>query len=465
MSVRGKTSIAVFVVVAFLAGVFFTTIGANLFNLGDTIGTDSRAALPPGDTRVNVPADDPALDLENAFTRVAEVVNPTVVQIRSEQRVEGRAGNPFEGTPFEDFFGPRGNQGPQFRSGLGSGVITRSDGYIITNNHVVEQAEELEVSLYDGQVFEAEVIGTDPASDLAVIKIDADGLPAISFGALDNVRVGQWVLAFGSPLSQDLENTVTAGIVSAMGRSSANLARLNLYAAFIQTDAAINPGNSGGPLVNLHGELVGINSAIYSRSGGSQGVGFAIPVNVVENVITQLIETGTVQRGFLGITFDRVSPALAEALDVPRGAAQISEVVEGSAADEAGLRGGDVIVSVDGKQLRDAFQLRTIVGNLMPGSEVDLEIVRDGQHQTVTVTLGALDQETIASNTVPRGEEESSMERLGIELQTLTPAVRQQLNVADVDDVEGVIITGIDAASQAAREAELRRGDIITEVD
>ncbi len=469
MNARRKASLAVFLVVAFLAGILFTTVGANLFGQGDRVGTASKAAIGPGDTAIDGPAS-PAFELEDAFIRVAESVSPTVVQIHSEQKVAAPApnpfeGTPFEGTPFEQFFDPRG---PRFRSGLGSGVIARSDGYIITNNHVVEKADELKVSLADGQVFDAEVIGTDPRSDLAVVKIEADGLPAISFGTIEEVRVGQWVLAFGSPLSEDLDNTVTAGIVSALGRTSASLMNLNSYAAFIQTDAAINPGNSGGPLVDLRGRLVGINSAILSRTGGNQGIGFAIPVNVVENVTSQLIASGTVQRGFLGISFDRVPASLADALNVPRGAAQVSSVVPGSAADKAGLQEGDVVTKVNGQQLRDAYEIRTIVGNLLPGDEVEIEFVRDGQARTVTARLGALeDNEPVAADE-RRGQgggEEGSMARLGLSLSDLTPAMLERLGLQNAGTLEGVVITDIDATSDAFRQAELRRGDVITEID
>ena len=473
MSITGKSSLAIFIVVAFLSGILFTTVGANIFDLGDKIGTTSEAAIAEGTTTVEVADNDPALTLEDAFVRVAESVNPAVVQIHAEQRVEGRSfqgQNPFEGTPFEPFFGNPGggDAGPQFRSGLGSGVIARSDGYIITNNHVIAQADELEVSLADGRYLEAEVIGTDPNSDLAVIKVNATDLPSISFGQMDDVRIGQWVMAFGSPLSEDLDNTVTAGIVSAMGRTSRNLSSLNLYAAFIQTDAAINPGNSGGPLVNLRGELVGINSAILSRSGGNQGIGFAIPVNVVENVVGQLIDKGHVERGFLGVTFDQVPATLADALDVPRGAAQVTSVQPNSAAEEAGLQEGDIITEVQGQPLRDYNQLRTIISNHLPGDELELRLVRNGDERTVTATLGTLELDEAISSNAPnqRGDDEdSSMEQLGLSLSDVTPTLLQRLGVEDANNIAGVVITDIQTGSTAYRDAELRRGDIITEVD
>lgn len=466
MSARRKVSLFVFVVAAFVAGVLFTTVGANLFDAGDKVATESHASraivndvLPPVSSGAR-------LELEDAFIAVAESVSPAVVQIRSEQRVEGEVVNPFEGTPWQEFFRGPDSEGPQFRSGLGSGVITRTDGYIITNNHVIAQADELEVRLADGRYFDAEVVGTDPASDLAVIKIEEEGLPAVSFGQIEDVRLGQWVMAFGSPLAEELDNTVTAGIISALGRTSDNLGRLNPFSAFIQTDAAINPGNSGGALVNLRGQLVGINSAIYSRSGGNQGIGFAIPVNVVDNVTSQLIESGRVERGFLGVSFGNVSQALAEALDVPRGAAQVNSIVEGSAAEREGLREGDIIVAVNGRELRDSNQLRTTIANMAPGESVDLDVVRDDESFELTVVLGRRDDELALNDqqTSPQPEEDN-VEALGLDLGELTSASLERLGLDEDTQISGVVIRNIDRSSEAYRDAELRQGDIITELD
>ena len=470
MSIRSKSAAFVLVTAAFLAGILFTSAGLHLLPSGDAL-TETTHAAPLGHaTDAPVRLGSEAVDLQEAFIRVAETINPTVVQIHSEKVIKERMGNPFEGTPWENFFNaPGGDQNREFRSqALGSGVLFREDGYIITNNHVIDGADALEVKLYDGEFYDAEVVGTDPASDLAIIKIDAKGLPAITFGEIEDVRVGQWVLAFGSPLSEDLGNTVTAGIVSAMGRTSANLSQLNSFAAFIQTDAAINPGNSGGPLVNLEGRLIGINSAILSRSGGYQGIGFAIPVDVVENVTNQLIEHGSVRRGYLGVLFGRVSPALAEAWDVPRGAALVSEVQPGTPAEEAGLKEGDVIVAVDGQELQDNFQLLTIIGNKRPGDTVTLTYVRDGERHTTTVTLGTRPDDLTAEREGPRDEGEgrkntSLKEELGFEIRNLTPATVERLGLEE--DVRGVLVTNIDEGSDAFREAELRQYDIITEID
>lgn len=468
MSVKRTFPLILFITSAFLAGIFFATMGSNIFSDGEGTSVShagSYTAYDGGTTALPDTDISSAVTLEDAFTQVAESVNPAVVQIRSERTVSQRQG--FEGTPFEDFFGPFNNPDRDMRSeGLGSGVLASEDGYIITNNHVIDGADALEVRLYDGEFFDAEVIGTDPLSDLAVIKIDAQELPSISYGSIENVRVGQWVMAFGSPLSQDLGNTATVGIVSALGRTSETISRLNLFSSFIQTDAAINPGNSGGPLVDLRGRLVGINSAIYSRSGGYQGIGFAIPVDVVENVATQLITDGTVRRGFLGVSFGPVSETLAEALDVPRGAAQVTSVTEGSAAERARLQENDIIVAVEGQPLLDHNQLRTIIANKRPGEDVTMEIVRNNEEMSVTVTLGERELDEVAdAREVPSDDRGDSMEPLGLlRLETVNQDILAELGMEE-GNTRGVIIVEIDRNGPAYREAELRRGDIIVEID
>lgn len=471
MSVKRSVPIALFIIAAFLGGIFFTTLGSNLLSNGSitAISHADNANYEEGSTAISESSVKSALELEEAFTMVAESVNPTVVQIRSEKVIQQQQN--FQGTPFEEFFRPFGEQSPgqDYRSeGLGSGVIARSDGYIITNNHVIAGADELEVRLFDGTFHTAEVIGTDPLSDLAVIKIDKDNLPSISYGNNENTRVGQWVMAVGSPLSMDLGNTVTVGIVSALGRTSDQIRNLNAFASFIQTDAAINPGNSGGPLVDLRGRLIGINSAIYSRSGGYQGIGFAIPVDVVENVATQLIEGGTVSRGFLGVEFDGVSETLAQALDVPRGAAQIVRIVPGSAAQESGLLKNDIVIKVDGHELQDSNQIRTIIGNKHPGDIVELLLLRDDKEMVVDVALGERPDDFADAEQAPSREsddEMENMESLGLRaLRNVTPEILSNLNIEDTN-VEGVIISEIDRNSDAYREAELRQQDIIVEID
>ena len=468
MSKKSKAFVTVAVLVAFVAGVFFTTAGANLFG-GNSPLTESHA----GDTRIDGGEASSPADFQDAFTKVAEAVNPTVVQVRSSRVSEQQQ----QRNPFEDFFGnPRRPEGERRAQGLGSGVFVRSGGYIVTNYHVVQKADQLTVVTYDGSEYDAEMVGKDKFSDLAVIRVKADkDFPTISFADAGEVKVGQWVLAFGSPLSADLENTVTAGIVSAVGRTSQKLARLNLASELIQTDASINQGNSGGPLVNLNGEMIGVNNAIFSRSGGSVGIGFAIPANIVKNVSQQLIEGGNVRRGALGVRFDQVSETYAEALGVPRGAAQVIKIYPGSPAKEAGLKQGDVIVAINGEQLSNHNQLRTIIGNKRPGDEVEMKVVNEGgEKRTVTITLAnrsemsfASDQPRNQQNGGGRGDSAPSqqqLEDLGLELQNATPRVLQQLGL-NPEQYQGVFVSGIDRGSMAYRDAELRERDLIVGVN
>ena len=398
--------------------------------------------------------------LEQAFIDVAAQVNPTVVTIRSERVINDPDGytHPFRGTPFEDWIPKPDSSHPRRSSGLGSGFILSADGIIITNFHVIRGAEELEIALFDGRVFEADVIGTDSLSDLAVIRIDASDLPTAPLGSDEEVSVGQWVMAFGSPLSEDLDNTVTAGIVSAVGRTSNSLSGLNLFSAFIQTDAAINPGNSGGPLVDLRGNVIGINTAFYSRTGVYNGVGFAIPASVIAYVVPQLLQDGEVERGFLGVTFNAVPATLATALNAPRGAAQVTQVFPDGGAARAGIRVGDIITAVGDHKLKDPNQLRSMIGNLAPGSIVRLALIRDGENTTVSVQLGRRDLDAIAS-TPPTSR---SRRTWGLVLSQVTPEMQQQPGLADVS---GVVIQEIDQNSIAYRDAELRQNDIITEMN
>jgi serine protease Do len=448
-------------VTAFLFGVFFTTAGANLFGEGERIARVSQAEEAAPAALSAAPG-----ELERAFMEVAAAVNPTVVQIKAEvvQR-QPIAANPFEGTPFGQFFGlPEGGQQREFRSeGLGSGVVVRADGYIVTNNHVVENAEALRVQFFDGRELDAEVVGTDPQSDLAVIKVDGSDLPAISYGSSSDLNPGQWVMAFGSPLSKELSNTVTAGIISAIGRLSPG--ENGGVQEYIQTDAAINPGNSGGPLVDLRGRLVGINTAIYSRTGGYQGIGFAIPVGKVQNVATQLIEHGSVPHARLGVEFGEASPALVDALDLPQGAAQVVRVVPGSAADKADLKAGDIITAVDGETLDKYLRLSQVIGSKAPGDEVELRINRDGDMREMTVKLGAAEP---VEATAKAGRQDNDargqlMEELGFVYRGLAPQLAEQLGLAE--DVRGVVITEVDPSSAAYREANLREQMVITEVN
>ncbi len=393
-------------------------------------------------------------DFNNAIVNIAERTNPTVVTITTEMTVRQQVRSPFE-----FFFNNPNQQRERQVSGLGSGVIVDSgEGYIITNNHVIENADEITVRLYNGDEHSAEVVGADPGSDVAVLRIDVEDLPAIPLGDSDSIRVGEMVLAIGSPLQESFAHTVSQGIVSASGRSFLGL---NQYENYIQTDAAINPGNSGGALINLDGELVGINTAIASRSGGSQGIGFAIPINMVRNVMEDLIEDGRVARGYLGIEMGgEVDRTMARALDMesPRGFI-IGNVEQGGPADEAGLKSGDVVVELNGNPVRNFYDFRIAIANSNPGTEVELGIFREGEEMSFTVELGELNPEEIAGMD-PQMEEELT-ESLGFEVSNLTDNIRQQLRLES--GVQGVVVAEIEQQSRAYRQG-LRQGDVIMQI-
>ena len=481
MNIKGTW--ATLTVVGLLGAIGFMTIGTRILDL-DTGEADADTVAPQG-SRVESPLPDVA-SLESAFIEVAEHVNPAVVQIQSRNTPEEASNqpsspNPFENTPYEDFwdyFNPRTPWTPQPRSGLGSGVILRPDGYVLTNNHVVADSDELTVITMDGSTYEAEIVGADVVSDVAVIKIEMGDLPYISMGDSDEIRVGQWVMAFGSPIDPSLGNTVTAGIVSATSRiqrgpgssepQNGSAIQPTPTHDFIQTDAAINPGNSGGPLVNLRGELVGINTAIITRTGGNQGIGFAIPVNTVRHVSDQLIATGRVERARLGVGYGPATESLIEVLDLPRGSASVTRVEPGSAAEEAGLREGDVITHVNGEELTNHQQLSLWIGRMKPGDQTEIVANRDGEEHTFQIRLGGWQEtaETLASEgakTPTSSVRDQLKEELGLTLSDLTDPVAEQAGFEE--DVEGVIVTGVDPSSYAAREAQLRRGAVIVEID
>ena len=400
---------------------------------------------------------DVAEQLSSAFSRVAEQVNPSVVTIFTETTVKGVQVNPFpeffgNDEFFKRFFNaPRPRQRDFKQQGLGSGVIVSSDGIILTNNHVVEGADKIKVRLLDGNEYKAEVKGRDKQTDLAVIKIDAEDLKAIKIGNSDKARVGQWVLAIGSPLSPGLDHTVTAGIISAKGRSGVGL---NQYEDFIQTDAAINPGNSGGAMVNLKGELIGINAAIASKTGGFMGIGFAIPVNLANKVMQDLLTTGKVTRGWLGVYIQNITPDLAKAMDIEgaRGAI-VSSVQEDSPAEKAGLKEGDVILKFNGKTVDNTVTLSTWVAGSSPGDKITLTILRDGDRKEITVKLGELD-----SSVSRAAGGASKYEQMGLTARDITPELARKYRLEDAD--EGVVITAVDPRGVAA-EAGLREGDMI----
>ena len=391
------------------------------------------------------------------FTEIVDSASPAVVKILVEYESENpRYQEQMEELPealrrFFDFRG--GPPVPRERAGMGSGFIFSSDGYVVTNNHVVESARQVVVRLPDRQEFDAEVIGTDPRSDLAVLKVDASRLPFLQLADEDDVKVGQWVLAIGSPFSLDF--SVTAGIVSALGRSLPTETGDN-YVPFIQTDVAINPGNSGGPLFNLDGNVIGVNSQIFTRSGGSIGLSFAIPVSVVRNVITQIREKGVVERGWLGVSIQDVDRNLAESfgLDRPRGAL-IAQVGRDSPAERAGLQPGDVITVFDGEPIETSADLPHVVGLIAPGTRVEALIVREGEEQAIGVEVGGLAADEVAR--VEAGAAaDGSMTLLGMRIAEAEPAVLSELGLSG-----GVVIREV-ALNSPAEEAGVRSGDILT---
>ena len=421
----------------------------------------SVISLPDFDTEVQAAEQQPInnlKDLNDAVVNVADKTKPTVVTIFTTQTVE------YPENPLFRFFGePRGGQERQV-SGLGSGVIVSEDGYILTNNHVVEGAEDIWVETFDGNQIEAEVVGTDPMTDIAVLQIDAENLPTIEFANSDNLRVGEFVMAIGSPFGDNLAHSVSFGIVSGKGRTIGMAERTGGYENFIQTDAAINPGNSGGALINLDGQLVGINTAIASRSGGNQGVGFAIPTNLAQNIMNQLIETGEVQRGYLGITGNEVNRTMARALglDKPQGVV-VGSVVEDGPAAEAGLQEGDVIKTVDGQPVEGWISFRTRIASKKPGTEVEFGIIRDGEEISRTVTLGQLPDDLRASASPSGGgaPDQDLEESLGFSVQNLTPELAEKLQLSP--NQEGVVVTQISRGSNAYRQG-LQEGDVITSI-
>lgn len=403
-----------------------------------------------------------------SFADLAERLGPSVVNIYTTQTIKAqRSPHDFffndENVPemFKHFFGvpqPFGQQMPQReremkRTSLGSGVIATADGYIVTNNHVVENADSISVRLTNFEEYDAKIIGRDPKTDLALIKIEAKSqLPFVAMGDSEKLRVGDWVMAIGNPFG--FEQTVTAGIVSGKGRSLGS----GPYENFIQTDASINPGNSGGPLFNLQGEMVGINTAIYSRSGGNIGIGFAIPVNMAKSVIAQLKESGTVTRGWLGVLIQQMTPELAKQfnLDRPIGAL-VGEVTPGSPADKAGIKQGDVIIEYNGKEVSQMSLLPTLVSQSPVGSKAELLLMRNGKKKAVSVVIAKLDEEQVAEAETP----DKTSQELGMSVQALTPEIAKTLGIKDK---AGVLITNAEAGSPAF-EAGLRRGDLILEVN
>lgn len=392
------------------------------------------------------------------FTDLVKETSPSVVNISTVQHAQNYSGmaeryNLPREVPeiFRHFFGNPGQGGRgmprQEKSSLGSGFIVSSDGYILTNNHVIRDADEIIVRLSDRRELEAKLIGADERSDLAVLKVEASGLPAVELGDSDDLQVGEWVLAIGSPFGFDY--TVTAGIVSALGRSLPN----ENYVPFIQTDVAINPGNSGGPLFNLDGEVVGINSQIYTRSGGFMGVSFAIPISVAMDVAEQLKDKGKVSRGWLGVVIQEVNKDLAESFGLKKAkGALVAQLVPGSPAEEGGLLSGDIITRFNGKEINLSSDLPHMVGRIKPGETATLDVVRNGKAKRIKLKIGALPDGDGAVISQNKAAIESN--RLDIQVAELTEQQRVQSG-------DGVIVKEVSSGGAGAI-AGLVRGDIIT---
>ncbi|MBA6412540.1 DegQ family serine endoprotease [Parahaliea sp. F7430] len=391
------------------------------------------------------------------FSDIVKKNSPAVVKIIVEHS-SPRADNPYEQQEIPEylrrFFGPQAmppNRGP--RMGLGSGFILSDDGYVVTNNHVVDGASSVLVRLSDRREFEAEVVGTDPRSDLALLRINGEKLPTLSLAADDDLQVGEWVLAIGSPFG--LDYSVTAGIVSAKGRSLPTEQNEN-YVPFIQTDVAINPGNSGGPLFNLKGEVVGVNSQIFTRGGGSIGLSFAIPVSVVHNVVDQLKTDGRVTRGWLGVTIQDIDKTLAESfgLDRPQGAL-VAQVAPDSPADKAGLQAGDVILRFDDKAIPSSSDLPHVVGLIAPGTQVPVEIMREQKKRKIKVTVGGLGAEDSFALSTGR-DQDSKGGRLGLVVEAASPETLERWGING-----GLLVRQVVSGSAAAA-AGIVPGDVIT---
>src|SRR6266480_4231452 len=416
------------------------------------------------------PAQEPVHASQGAITSFAPIVEkvaPTVVTVFTTQSLSKSVlPFPFSDEALREFFGGQlpQRQGKQTLEGLGSGVIVSADGYILTANHVVAKADEIMVGLgAELRKYKAKKVGTDPGTDVALLKIDERNLPAITFADSDKARAGDVVLALGNPFG--LRQTVTMGIISAVGRGGMGIVD---YENFIQTDAAINMGNSGGALVDTEGRLLGINTAIFSRSGGNQGVGFAIPSNLARDVMQSLREKGRVVRGYIGALVQTLTPELAEAMKLkgqPTGAL-VGDVTPKSPSEKAGMKTGDVVTAVNGKKISDARELRLMIGSMAPGTKVEIELNREGQNKTLNVELGEMPAGAVEEGAEASPEESAQPEKAtvfgGVAVADITDDVRTALNLSK--DVKGAVIADIDADSPAAK-AGLREGDVIQEVN
>jgi serine protease Do len=443
-----KSKVVVLLLAAVAAGLVISAAFnlppiSNALFLGNKDKDAAVSTSPPGRM---LPVEIPTLFKE---------VSPAVVNISTTQVVRfnrPRMRSPLgQQDPFEDFWNNFFGNVPreQKRKSLGSGFIVSEDGYILTNNHVVEKADEISVTLLDKEEFKAEVVGTDPKTDIALIKIKVGKkLPYVHLGDSEKLEIGEWVLAIGNPFG--LGHTVTTGIVSAKGRIIGS----GPYDDFIQTDASINPGNSGGPLFNLMGEVVGINTAIIQ---GGQGIGFATPIHLAKSILGQLKEKGKVTRGWLGVYIQRLTPDMAESLSVPgKKGALVADVTKDGPAEKAGIRSGDVIVKFNGKDVNDEHELPQIVATVKPGKKVDVKVIREGKEQAISVTIGEMEAEPVR-----RAGSPDLTKGLGLTAQEITPEVARHL---DIENRKGVIVTSVEPGSPADG-AGFQEGDVIRQIN
>lgn len=429
--------------------------GISFYILGRVTGPSrpSLSVLPRVPSQI--------IETSKAFSEIANAISPAVVNISTTKVIKRDVAPSFFEDPFFNFFDPF----HEFSSpkkwkeqSLGSGVIVSSDGYIITNNHVVEQAEEIKVILYDKRSFKGKVVGADSKTDIAVVKINANELSTALWADSDKLQVGEFVLAIGNPFG--LSHTVTMGIISAVGRVSIGITD---YEDFIQTDAAINPGNSGGPLVNIKGEVIGINTAIFSKTGGYQGIGFAVPSNLARSVMDQLVKYGKVTRGWIGVSIQRLTPELSQKFGLKdSNGALVGDTVKGSPAEKAGIMRGDIILEYNGKKVADADSLRNTVAQSKAGSQVAVKILRGGKEYNLTVTIAEYPKEIGEAAPELLHEDKQKEALAGLEVIELTREIAQQLGLNR--DEKGVVVVRVEPGS-AAEEAKLKKGDIIQEID
>jgi len=469
MSTKAKLAVVATLIVGIVCGVYITARWDLIpLNYAQS-STNAKPGIQPVASVKTVEPPSSMINLQDSFAQISENLNPCVVNISTTRKVKVQSpfSNDFFGDDiWERFFGRdnpfrRRSPGRELEQhSLGSGFIIRSNGYIITNNHVVQGVDEVQVTIHgqDGEdqgEFDAEIVGTDPDTDLAVLKVETDReLPTVPLGDSEKVRVGDWAIAIGNPFG--FENSLTVGVISAKARDIDQ----GPYTDFLQTDAAINPGNSGGPLINIRGEVIGVNTAIYSRSGGYMGMGFAIPINLAKRIIGDLIEKGHYSRGYIGITFQELDEKLArvKGIDPDTPGVLIADVLEDTPAAEAGLEAGDVLVEVDGEKINTGKELQRKVAALGAGTKTKVKVIRDGKERTFTMTLAERPSELAGGQQTGRHEEQPN---LGLELQDVTPEVADELQLKTD---KGALVLGVEPGSPAY-DAEFMQGDVIIKAD